>query len=670
MPSLFALLPLVALISVFVAIDRLGFKKSVILPLGYLSWMSIIAVGGRVLSAFNLLGSTKAWVVINLGMVAGFIICVKQPGTRKRLRRPRTAISMKESLFRELREIPLGLVLVIGGTALLFLIGAMSNILLSQTMDDSLTAYLARAGLWIQNGNTHPIVTSDYNFVINAYPAFPSFSTVNWIVLARDDGFAAFDQWLGCVANASLVYLICRQLGGSLTAGLISASLWISMPTILLQSQMVLTDQVALTGALLAVSFFLEWLETRSTMSIVIAFFGLLVLCGSKQTGFFVGPALLMVLLPLMVRASRRKQFMSAIRQIFRSPWTYFLLPVAFLNFAFEYVQNYRYYGHFLGPPASFEYFAAGNVDFTSRVESIITSGKKVIVAGLFADIPPWIGARVPALRDWAQDTYINAMNGTTRLVGVGWFGFVQTLCAVAVTPFLIVVWRDQRTRFRLIALSCLGLGYLSTLFFVRTNFSEAFSRYSFLTVSLLIIPTGMLYDAVAERGLRKRLAGAAVGVVLVLALAQGSWSFFGNGIRPLIGPKNVWNQSTYEQFRNVQGFVAPEDIGRVLHLIDKCIPANGALIMDDLYKFPISPLFGPAYRRKVFFVERPYPTNITRLYLRRRGANAILLTEELHQGLDYVGPRVTSASFGSLHLLFINPQTPLCDGALAERPF
>lgn len=668
--TVLGLLPVAALGSILYSLYRRGIPRSMVLPLGYLIWMTSSAFGGRIFSFADLLGSTLAWVSLNLS-----VIIIAWYSSRQVIARSATPPLQIDTLtVRNLRSlhnrIPLGLVLVLCGLTILFLVGLIANLRLSQTMDDSLTAYLARAGFWIHNGNTHPIVTSDYNFVINAYPGFPSFSTINWIVLGRDDGLAAADQWLGCLANAALIFSVCRQLGGTRNAGLISASLWISMPLVLLQSQMVLTDQVALVGALLATYYCIDWLKTQNKPSLALALFGLFVLCGSKQTGFFLGPTLAVGLLLIALVASTRALLIQTVRVAIRSPLTYVATPVAALVFLFEYIQNLRYYGHPLGPPASFEYFAAGNIDIAARVASLLENGKRTLVAGMFADVPPWLGDQISPVRNWAQAIYPYAMTGTTRFVGVGWFGFLQTLLALAVIPILLLIRRENKTLTQLGSIWFVSFGYLATLFVVRINFSEAFSRYSFLTVSLLLAPAGLIYDHLTRTRIPRRLLNFVAGGLLMVAMAQGTWSFLGNGIRPLLGPNNVWNESVYAQFTKVQGFVAPEDIGRVLYLMEHCVAEDTSIILDDLYKFPISPFFGSSYRRTVSFVERPYPTKINRAYLRARDAQAILLTEDLHKNLDFVSPKITSASFGSLHLLFIDPKTARCDGALRQRPF
>lgn len=534
------------------------------------------------------------------------------------------------------------------GTIMLCGVGLVANFALGQTMDDSLTAYLARAGFSISTGSLERFATSDYNFALVAYPAMPTFSTIRWIVLTGSDHLATMDQWIGMVVASTLIYVTARRLRVQRAAAVVVSQLWLAMPVIVLQSQMVLNDMMTLVCVLTAVNYAVDWFEDSEEPTLFVAVVSVLAAVGTKQTTLFMLPSFLLAGGVAALRFGLRRTT-AEIRSLSSRSYSWALLACVLFASMPEYLFNLRDFGHPLGPSDSFGYFADQAQGAMDRLRAIGSSAAQVVYASVFSDVPRSWASRLRPVFEHAETVYGNAGYEVDRLFGVGWFGVAPM---VLVLVGLVLGGQLMRRRNQLVTYlvtTTATLLYVALFLYVRPNFSVAFSRYMIYPVTLLLVLGGVVFDEAlgSTRTLRRVTAQALVAVACVLTLLQGAWSLAGNGTRPLTGPNSAWGKKDSELLLNANGFI---DIGASQPIIldmDRCLPPPATVFVALPFKFPLARLFGPNYRRHVRFLPVVSGTLITKEKLRSLGADAVIIDDVYRDQFEIVADGLFSISSG-----------------------
>lgn len=651
---LFGLLPLLSLMSIYGLLSRVLRKSPELLGAAFVFWISWVGLVGRVLSWCGLLGAMWAWIFVELLPICLFAVVFRRRGRGWGIGAARisTVINSVATSTRSVWALP---VLILGIVAL-YGVGLVANVTLGQTMDDSLTTYLARAGLWITDGSIGRFGTSDYNFPLVAYPALPSLSAVRWIVLTGSDHLVVLDQWLSAGIAGVLVHRIARQLRISQAISLVTSLLWMSMSVVVLQSQMVLNDLTTSVFILTAVIYGVHFIAEKDPRSCLVALLALLVALGTKQTVLF-------MLLPLslvFVLGSWPRGFrtiLASLSELSRRWSTWAVLGAGLLVALPEYVLNVRDFGNPLGPRESFGYFADTSVSVTRRLESVVANAHKILYGGLFTDMPNFVSDRFPGLFGHVRRVILNAGSGVDRLFGIGWYGLSATSLVLVglIIGLPVMIRRGQLGQYFLM---CVGsLGYIFLFLYTRPNFTPAFARYLLVPITILMLLGSVVLDQLASGSRRRRrlLTQVVVAVVGVLSLYQGTWSLLGNGTRPLIGVDAVWGQSNDELFVMANGFVV-QDVSAIRFLIteiNRCVPARGAVAVDLPSKFPLSSLFGRNYRRSVRFLSRTEERSVSAARMRELGVDAIVIDELTGSPFRVVPEGLVARSWGQYHLFW-----------------
>lgn len=649
----FSIFPMLSLVAFVVFASTKIRVTSGRLGAGFILWISYTALSGRLLSALGVLDSRFFWLLMELLPVIAVALSLRSELTASlgsASQTWRNVVDTAKSMVLKVWVLPILTLIVFA----YYFVGLVANISLPQTMDDSLTAYLARAGFWITSGSINFFETSSYNFPLVSYPALPTLSTVRWIVLTGTDHTATLDQWLATLVSATLIYAIGRRIRLSAGVSAVIAMLWLLTPVTLLQSQMVLNDMVAmvaiLTAILLASHLFGEFRFADCSVAFVAGF----VAVGTKQTVLFMAPSAFLAL-AVGLWVFREKKI-----------WTHFqekrvilcgsalTLLGLFMSFP-EYFFNQRRFGHPLGPSESFGYFADTSAGLEARVDAIGRNTRRLFTAGGFGDVPRSIADRFPDLYLKVREYYPEAGYELSRISGVGWFGFTVTLLAVVGLSFsAFFAWKHAK----LIPYFLLTGGaalYAILFMYTRPNFSEAFSRYMLFPITLLLIAGGFAIDAALSTFRRPviKMMGQLMVVVLVgIAATQGAWSFFGNGIRPLAGDGAAWNLSDDEIFMLSNGF---EDRGAFMPMIqkiDECMSDEQAIALALPYKFPLSLLFGTSYKRDVTMLNPAAGVTIDSKFLEIGGYSGIILHDDVKNTVVYDSNGLWDQSYGPYTLL------------------
>jgi hypothetical protein len=629
---------------------------------GFILWISYTSVSGRILSAAGQLDKELLWMGVELlpvFVVATFMRHDLADYRNNARRWLSGALVTTRLTIRSIWVLPL-LVLVV---ATYYSVGLYANLTLPQTMDDSLTAYLARAGFWISDGSMNFFETSSYNFPLVSYPALPTLSTVRWIVLTGTDYAAVLDQWLATLISATLVYAIARRVRLSYGTSATIALLWLLTPVTLLQSQMVLNDMVAMVAILTAILLTSHLFQEFRFADCSIAFLAGFVAVGTKQTVLFMAPSAFIALATSLWLFREKKiwfYFLEKKRVLYAAGLT---LVGLFMSFP-EYFFNQRRFGHPLGPSESFGYFADTSASFGARIQAIGLNTRQLFAAGGFGDVPSSYVERFPNFYEKIREYYPRAGTEFSRISGVGWFGFSVTFLVLIGLSFSFVVAWKQRKRLSYFFLISGASLYAILFLYTRPNFSEAFSRYMLFPITLFLIAGGFTVDAFSSisRGrLAKSLSQAVVALLVCLASFQGAWSFFGNGIRPLAGSESAWSLSDDEILMLSNGF---EDQGAfipMLQQINQCLAEKDALAVSLPYKFPLSKFFGDSYKRSVTMLNVSSGMSINAQYLESEGYAAVILHDDVMNLVAYDATELWDKSYGPYTLLRVPSVKPNC---------
>ena len=648
---LLAILPIVSLVSIGLLLTAVFGTRLHVFGAAFVVWYLWVSVGGRLLSAAGLLGDRSWWIALELvPVLVTFFYRAKVDGhVVSRIYGFLTQPARLLEICRSVWTVPV----VLLGTIVLYSVGLVANFSLGQSMDDSLTAYLARAGFAISSGSLERFVTSDYNFALVAYPAMPTFSTVRWIVLTGNDHLATLDQWMGALIASTLVYSLARKLLIRPRVAFVISQLWLTMPVIVLQSQMVLNDLVTVVCLLTAVIFAIEWFVDRENAALNIAIVSILAALGTKQTMLFMIPSILFVCAIASIRFGVRQILVGVRKSLFR-PYSSVSIACALFAATPEYIWNFRDFGHPLGPRESFGYFTDASVGLIDRLSSVGSSTLKVVYASAFSDVPHSWAARLQSVYSHVRSVYPSAGDAVDRMFGVGWFGLFPILIVLTGLVFGARVMRRRHQLQLFIMLAIAPLLFVLLFCFVRPNFSVAFSRYMIYPSTFLLILGGVVIDEVMRSRQRRWRVTSQVllGVAAVVTLCQGSWSLAGNGTRPLVGADAAWGKKDDELLFYANGFL---DIGASQPIIvdlNRCLSRTATVLVAVPFKFPLASLFGPNYTRHVRFLTIPEGTILTKKALASLAADAVIVDDVYKERLKTDARGLYTVSSGQFTLI------------------
>lgn len=660
--SLLILLPLISLAS-FVFIAQFFLKlPSASLGAGFVMWLAWTGVIGRALSLSSALDSQAIWVLAEMVPLV-FTILIYPKSLTGVILKFQSEIKAIWVNFRLSASKIWALPILLMAVVCLYSVGLVANLTLPQVMDDSLTAYLARAGFWISNQSTEYFRTSDYNFPLVSYPALPTFSTLRWIVLTGGDHAASLDQWLSTLISGTLVFSLARKAKTSAATSMFVALIWLLMPVTLLQSQMVLYDAVALVAILTALIMTCElFIEFRRNIFLV-GMLAVLVAMGTKQTVIFMLPSAVIALTMSYVALRKTVDLKTVMNKRLLLPSVAVSLVGLVISLP-EYILNLTRFGHPLGPRESFGYFADSSVGVFDRVKSILSNSQRVVIAGLFGDTPPNIANVVPDFFDYLRLSYSIAGTGASRAVGVGWYGFSATLIILfALTTFIIVLGsRQPQLSLKLLVIG--GALYSLLFMYTRSNFSEAFSRYMWFPLTLFLVAGACKIDSFRD-GMKRKLpiflGQVLLGILAAISIGQGSWSFLGNGVRPLIGSQQVWSKSDGDIIQLSSVFIESGAFVPMVQKLNTCDDPSKPLGIYLPFKFPLSILFGDGYDRDVKMIDLPPGTVVNRDFLASKNLSALIIDATINSRVEFDVSGLWSQSYGQYTLLRVPSQKLGC---------
>jgi hypothetical protein len=394
----------------------------------------------------------------------------------------------------------------------------------------------------------------------------------------------------------------------------------------------------------------------------LIAALAAFVAIGTKQTVLFMLPSALLALgIGLVVF---RKS--GVLKKILQLRLMIFGLGVAVVGLIIaipEYLLNLWRFNHPLGPKESFGLFADVSVGLSDRISGIARNTARLFVAGLFGDVPRSFADRFPNFYENVRQYYPEAGYEASRISGVGWFGFAVTFIALIAIPAMLIMVLIKRRGLSVVLLSVGGVVYALCFMYTRSNFSEAFSRYMFFPITLLFIVGMAFIDwlwTTRKGPISRSLGQFAVMSLALISIWQGSWSFLGNGIRPLAGPHQVWAKSDGDIMQSSNGFLDRGAFVPMIEKLDACVHSTNSLGIYLPYKFPLSQLFGTSYDRKVVMLNIPDGTIINMDYLAANNLSALMVDEVIKPSVVFDFTGMWTQSYGQ-YILIIPSEKPVC---------
>lgn len=609
-------------------------------------WVLVVAIviqaetvlGGRILSEFDLLGWWVAWTYTDVVFLIGAWALWARVGAPPLL--PSVdwrALSMGNT-SRPLRWCVRVFALL---TVAIYAVLLVAAIAIPQGMDDVLSAYLPRAGYWIQHGNFGSFPTSAYNSVQVSYPVAGQLPLVRSIVLSGGDRLVGIDQWFAALLGGVGIFGLGRALGARPTPAVICGLTWLMIPTVTSQAGLALTDLVSVHCVLASLLFGSRgWTENqRSLLALSAIAMGLAL--GTKQTVLFTAPGIAILLVAVLVARREESRRMLG--------WIASSIPVVFVIGGVDYVRNWLTFGHPLGEPDSFTLFAV-EATTAARFSALFRNLARVGADMVAGNTPAQFADGVPGMTLLrGHDESIGT--GYSVLVGLPWTGAAVSAVLVVCLPLVLVgsVRRNGRTVF--VALIP-AVSFACVLFWTRVNFSLAFSRYVLLPVALVLAAGAV---GMSRMALKFKIRPIYVTILLIplisAMMAETVYTTGRNGERPLVGARSAWTATQLDLIDRSYGFGDGRDQAAALREIDRCVGEGGRVAILLPGKFAQGALFGPSFKRRVVQLAAPFPDVIDEGFLNDVGADIALIDEQVFADGEF-GSALNRRNYGRYALL------------------
>jgi 4-amino-4-deoxy-L-arabinose transferase-like glycosyltransferase len=455
-----------------------------------------------------------------------------------------------------------------------------------QNLDDILSTYLARVGFWRQYGSFIPWPTSNYNFPQVVFPGNPQILILWTVLFLGNDQFAGLPQFTALIVTLFSLYGICRSLKQPVSLSIFLSFLFVTIPAVALESSTAQTDLMA--TALFVSGIFLLYYGWKNNIGSILILSGLsfAIGVGTKQTVIFAFPGCLLFLLLLFIRIqeNRWKKFW-----FFIGGLTVFLLLVG----AFFYIQNIIFFGRIFGP---------GNVEdaFTGLASP---SGKERFLIGIgnfgqffvFCFFSEFFSSQMSAFISLNPPLLGNITEFSELITryGSGTIGIIVTYLIVFHVFPAFPKFKNNKDPLS-ISLLIMGLYNLLFICFIR-HYSESLFRYTVISFALFLPLIGEVNYFSKDQKFHLVVNERLVLTVLV-SLFLLSWTLTADRSRSLYNHIAIPGEMkrTDKQLVNLTYY---KD---TYNEIDNQIPIDASIGLISNDKYPISPLFGKYFTRRL----------------------------------------------------------------------
>ena len=508
-----------------------------------------------------------------------------------------------------------------------------------QNVDDLLTTYLARIGFWMQYGSFGVWETSIYNLPQVSSPGNSQIMILWTVLFNGTDQYAAFTQWTASLAAILAIYGLCRILRQPQSLSIFISMLFATIPAVTLQLSTAQTD-------LFATSFFigsvyllcLGWQENK-TSPLILSALSYAIGIGTKQTVIFAIPGLAVILLFLFVKfpvnhTRNLKIFLT---------WSFIF---TLLLGSYFYIQNALVFGRPFGPDEVAQtYTGLKEVSVPGQLmmglKNLISFSLNTLFSEFFDDkITPVLAEVVPQL------AAIIDYRGSVLPYGVGTIG---PLISVLSLIGIVAVIKKQKTHGNPLSIALLvsGIVYLVVIFVIR-KYTNAIYRYSVLSFAMFLPLVGLAdfwfcdtNHKSINRSFIRLISAFAILIMVWTVSADGSKSVFDMIKEP--GRTRTMKQMTF--IKREQPLLEPSYIA-----VEEMVPVDASIGLIGTGKYPVSPLFGKNYSRRVTLIV---PTDELKVSAEDVSSSGYLLidSEFIKNGLAVPPGYSVINEEGTLHL-------------------
>lgn len=481
-----------------------------------------------------------------------------------------------------------------------------------QNVDDILTSYQARVGFWLQYGSFLPWAASVYNLPQVVFPANPQILVLWTVLFSGTDQLAGFTQWIASIPAVLAIYGLCRLLKQNMAHSIFIAFLFITVPAVALELSTAQTDLIATTFFVCGVYLLISGWKDSHPGTILLSALSFALGVGTKQTVLFAAPGAAVIFILLFLRIPEAK---------WKKTWIFIggLAVFVLLVGSYFYIQNLVFFGKPLGP-AEVEQSYTGVQNFSIVNYFVLGIGNlaQFFLSCFFSEffasqINALIALNLPLLGSVTEfsELIVTYSSGTVGIllsyilvVGI-WRGFGK-----------IKKEKDPIASGLLIA----GALNLLVICFIR-QYSASIFRYSLMTIAVFLPLIGEA-DYFKSDSKSRLVWNEKLGIVITLALFILGWTVTADKA------KSLYNQVALPGMNRTvkQLILMPEFTNTYLYL-DELIPADSSVGLVGSGKYPISPLFGKYYTRRVEMID---PGNDNHIVLEENNPVDFLLVDSI----------------------------------------
>ncbi len=552
------------------------------------------------------------WLVLTLHIVLFLItILIWKKGKRQvpLINFLKNMVKLPVELVDLLKKHPLYWALgaiIIGAT----LFNAFIAIKVPPNTNDAMIQHMSRVGYWLQHGSmavwNTPLVLQ------TVYPPNAQLNILWTILFGGSDRFAPLIQWFAIPVSALSIYGLSIIIGWSRERSVLSALLWMTLPQIVLQSTSTQNDLVSTGLVAISIYFLYTGFRNLSKPEMIISALGLGLAIGTKQTVFFILPAILVILALFWVNSNREMR-----RSLF--VWAFSAIGFFLLFGSYIYIQNMLTFKTPFGPSevvsdtmtneqtgflrnaalkisrVTYQTFDLTEIpyrDFGADSKSMwvynqAAQFKSVVGSKVFS----WLGYELESgegIVYYPQNrfSYIPPLQIQEDIT---WFGPMVFFMIPAMIISLVAAVRKRDKLSVGLALIWLCL-FLSINFF-KNGWTPNQSRYYVLSVTLTMPLVSSLWVARKKRFFNYLL--------LFFGMVFMVFTMMMNFAKPLTGSRNIWNKSDAE-LRGLQSVGIRDSIEKINQALPDDKPI-GVVLTGESFDYPlfgtnITHILVPAY--------------------------------------------------------------------------
>jgi 4-amino-4-deoxy-L-arabinose transferase-like glycosyltransferase len=466
-----------------------------------------------------------------------------------------------------------------------------------QNVDDILAAYLARVGFWLQYGSFLPWPTSNYSLPQIAFPANPQILVLWTVLFSGTDQLAGFIQWTVSIIAILAIYGLCRQLKQGMALSIFTAFLFITIPAAALQLSTAQTDLMATAFFICGVYLIYSGWKNDRPGEMLLSALSFALGVGTKQTVLFAAPGAAILFLLLFLKFPDGKWKKTG---LFAGGLAAFIVLVG----SYFYIQNFVFFGKILGPATVEEtYTGLQNVAIIGRLVMGIGNAAQFFLSSFFSE---FFAGQVNALIS-LNPPLLGSVTEFSELIVTYSSGTIGILVTYLLVFGIWAGFKKIRSDNEPLAAGLLAAGavYFLIICFIR-QYSASIFRYLLISIALFmpLIGEGEYFksDSKSRLAINERLIG-----VIVISLLILGWTLTADKAKSLYTQVALPGMN-----RTAKQLVLMPEFANTYLYIDELIPADASIGLVGDGKYPISPLFGKYYTRRLKQIVPPEDNHIT----------------------------------------------------------